>query len=198
MVGIGLPNPSQSSYNHQNTGHGRPVIILDIHGANKMSLPTTATSTWRKVLDTNSASTTNLAGKGSTTTKPEGTGIIVPNGAQNNSLVVIPLHDGSDTNTYDVSIHAYSMVPESPPVYVPMLLCQVTCTNTTLTAIVDGTTFQLPDTIVQSAGDTAIHVTTNGLNYGAFFVVDTYGSSYLEFEFDAVSAGNMNALVRWI
>jgi len=167
------------------------------------SFPTTYTSSWRKVLDTNTSSGTALAGKSGTTTKPSttgATGVINPNADQCNSLIVIPLHDGTDTNTFNMSIHGYSAYaqPGSDPLYVGGLLVDVLVAVTTLTAVIDGTTFQLPDTITVNKGDGAVHIISPGSNFGASMIVDTYGYSTIEFEFDAVSAGAMNAICRWI
>ena len=165
-----------------------------------MSFPNTINSSWRKVLDTNSANGTALTGKAGTATKPEGTGIIVPNAAQNNSLVVIPLHDGATNNTYNMTINGYSAVsiPDAAPLYVGGLLVDMLCQNSTLTAVIDGTTFQLPDTLTLTKGDSSVHIVSPGGDFGGYFIVDTYGFSYLEFEFDDIDDGNMNAIVRWI
>jgi hypothetical protein len=183
------------------------IIAWTLHGELTMSLPTTHSSGWKLAFPTTvSTNTTNLAGKSLTATKPEGEGIITPGSSvQHNSLVVVPLHDGADTNTLDITFHAYRSisVPAGTVNYIPTLLAHLAVTASALTATmtVGGTSygFLLPDTITLTAGDSAVHIVSQSTNFGAFAVIDTYGSQFIEVEIDATAGGgSQNCLYSWI
>lgn len=170
---------------------------------------------WRRLLATNSTTTT-YASVAPTTTSPATTtaGVIdlknfggwCTDGAHTSDLVmVMPFGSDANNENFAMRVYGWSRIVDSDTtintLWVPMLLVECTVTLGNIAATTLGTNNFMADTVAIDKGNGNLHTASSPTgDLPAYLVVDPLGSHYLQFTFDVDSSGSAsasaNALIR--
>lgn len=163
---------------------------------------------FKKVLSANSTAT-SFTDQNATTTKPSGDAVIDLLDSANGwggghkvptHVLLVPYGTDADTETFDMRMYGWSKTEDATPVWVPMLLTDISVTLTARTATAFGANTFLADTITVNDGWPATSIwaavisTAEDMASGA--VIHTLGCQLLTFDFDMILAAGGNCLVR--
>lgn len=167
----------------------------------------TRVGAYQKFYETNSTDA-SFPSRIPTTTAPSGNGVLVPpgsglGGARNapSAAMVVPYGVGADNTTFKIRIIGWRLIGT---LYVPTILCEFTCTNSTAVGVAGATvvaTERFADTLTANAFNPSggVEAVSVANNTPAHFLVDCKGCQYIEATFDMnASATSANALVAWV
>lgn len=120
-----------------------------------------------------------------------------------NRLVVIPFGTDAENETFDMRVFGYDSSGTSVGLWVPLLLCDVTCTLGAAAGVGSGlvTDSELfADTITVNTGneDVDVWAVSNAEDMVAHFVVDLKGCRKVAWAFDMTGAASGNALYKFV
>lgn len=166
---------------------------------------------FKKALTANSTST-GFTAQNTTTTEPSGSGVInlldtatgFGGGHQVPSYVLlIPYGTNGDNDTFDMRVYGYNRIEGATPIYVPILLLDVSLILCAITATDIAADTFLVDSVTLNDGFASspqwLHIQNHAEDLAAGIVLHTLGCQYLKWDFDLVGAqeaASMNCLVR--
>lgn len=166
---------------------------------------------FKKALAANSTSTAFTA-QNATVTEPTGVGVINLlstaegwGGGHNVPAYVLLMPYGTDGNndTFDMRVYGYNRIEGATPIYVPVLLLDISVVLCAITATDIAANTFLADSVTLNDGFASspqwLHIQNNAEDLAACIILHTMGCQYLKFDFDlagAQEAVSMNCLIR--
>lgn len=166
---------------------------------------------FRKALTTNSTSTSFTA-QNTTTTEPTGDGVInLLSGAVGwgggynvpSYVLLMPFGTNGNNDTFDMRVYGYNKTNDTTPIYVPVLLLDISVVLCAITATDIAADTFLADSITLNDGFASspqwLHIQNHAEDLAACVILHTMGCQYLKFDFDLAGgqeAASMNCLIR--